>query len=402
MQKNLTNEDGILKKEKRKAKHINMDGVESKRKKLDTPTENLKKKKASKKKKKKKKKSKKKCKTEGERKVEKNESVGEKGERKEKVVISSSSICKSTPLTGGQTLNQDVGNVSNKIYCSNFGAKMEEKDIMDFFKGGGIDVGSITSTYWLYNKKTDEFRGCGFVTFKSKQFAIQAVTELRGKECKGNVINISYARPMESWNNKKHSGKSKSVFLANLPSSITEEILNEFFEENKIESMTSIVWVSDKETGHFKGQAFVSFKHSWCADNAVKLDGSEICSQEISIRSTTSRQVKRAKFLQEQEALGLTPKHKEAISAKPAGCTTAFIGNLSYSITEDEILSLAKESGEVASIRWVTDRSSGEFKGCGFCEFKETSSVENFVKLNGKHVKGRPIRIDYAPDRSDH
>ena len=30
-----------------------------------------------------------------------------------------------------------------------------------------------------------------------------------------------------------------------------------------------------------------------------------------------------------------------------------------------------KDCGEISNIRWLTDRETGDFKGCGFVEFAE-------------------------------
>merc|ERR1719183_803343 len=87
------------------------------------------------------------------------------------------------------------------------------------------------------------------------------------------------------------------------------------------------------------------------------------------------------------------------LSERPEGCTTVFLGNLDFNIEEDDVKNFAKDCGEVKSIRWLTDRDSGDFKGCGFAEFTTSDAVDKFVKLNGPRLNGRPIRIDYATSK---
>jgi nucleolin len=87
------------------------------------------------------------------------------------------------------------------------------------------------------------------------------------------------------------------------------------------------------------------------------------------------------------------------MSPRPDNCTTCFMGNLSFDIDEDAMREFAKSCGEVKAIRWLTDRESGEFKGCGFIDFASTDGVDEFVKLNGQDLMGRSIRIDYSKPR---
>ncbi len=46
-------------------------------------------------------------------------------------------------------------------------------------------------------------------------------------------------------------------------------------------------------------------------------------------------------------------------------------------------------------VRWLEDKASGEFKGCGFVEFSDVSWIDEAAKKNGEMLLGRPVRIDY-------
>ena len=57
-----------------------------------------------------------------------------------------------------------------------------------------------------------------------------------------------------------------------------------------------------------------------------------------------------------------------------------------------------KDCGEVSSIRWVTDKETGDFKGCGFVEFADPdAALDKAAALNGTDLMGRQIRLDYLP-----
>jgi nucleolin len=49
----------------------------------------------------------------------------------------------------------------------------------------------------------------------------------------------------------------------------------------------------------------------------------------------------------------------------------------------------------------LTNRETGEFKGCGFIEFWETGPVDKVVLKNGEDLLGRQVRIDYAGTKKD-
>lgn len=93
-------------------------------------------------------------------------------------------------------------------------------------------------------------------------------------------------------------------------------------------------------------------------------------------------------------------RESKPLSEKPDGCLTVFCGNLSFDIDDSKMQEFATEAGcgEIAHIRWLTDRDSGDFKGCGFVEFGATE--DKFVKKNGSDLMGRTIRLDYAKPRA--
>ncbi len=77
-----------------------------------------------------------------------------------------------------------------------------------------------------------------------------------------------------------------------------------------------------------------------------------------------------------------------------------YVGNMSYSTTEDSIRSLFASYGEVVSVNLITDRYTGESKGFGFVEMAQDEQASAAISaLNGRELDGRQLRVDVAQDK---
>jgi len=181
---------------------------------------------------------------------------------------------------------------------------------------------------------------------------------------------------------------SSRIYVGNLSFDINEEGIRAAFKD--IGEITLIDWMEDKRTGKFRGAGFLTFKDPETANKSLALNGTELLGRQMKIE--LSKPNNRAG----DRPRGETP-------TKPAEPTnTIFLGNLPFDVTEDDIHALFKESGTVKDIRWLNDKNTGEFKGCGFVEFEEDTSSDKAVVLNGTDLKGRSIRVDYStPRRQD-
>ncbi len=71
--------------------------------------------------------------------------------------------------------------------------------------------------------------------------------------------------------------------------------------------------------------------------------------------------------------------------------TKLYVGNLSYSVRNEELRELFAQYGEVRQANVI------EGKGFGFVEMSNPEESENARKaLNGKDFKGRALRIEEA------
>ena len=79
-----------------------------------------------------------------------------------------------------------------------------------------------------------------------------------------------------------------------------------------------------------------------------------------------------------------------------------YVGNLPYSMTEEELRGLFAQHGDVTSAKIISDKFTGQSKGFGFVEMPNQSQGESAVKaLDGSPISGRNLRVNEARPRTD-
>lgn len=282
-----------------------------------------------------------------------------------------------------------------RVFVGNLSWSIDEAGIREFAKPG-----VITDIHWTTEKATGKFLGRGFLEFENAQ-QVGAFLEKNGQELMGREIRIDLAQPRQ--NGKEFTPRKQrplsekpegctTVFVGNLSFNIEDDNVHQLCKDNGIPAPVNIRWLTDRDSGDFKGCGFIDFGATEAVDQFVKLNGTDLLGRNLRVDYAAAR-----KNTPRAGGRGAKP-----LSEKPEGCTTVFLGNLSYDIEDDDIHAKAKEvgAGDVKHIRWLTDRESGEFKGCGFVEFYSTEDVDKFATLNGAEVKGRNMRVDFAKPRA--
>ena len=78
-----------------------------------------------------------------------------------------------------------------------------------------------------------------------------------------------------------------------------------------------------------------------------------------------------------------------------------YVGNLPWSLTEDELEAHFAQCGSVKTVRIITEGRSGRSKGFGFVEMESAEGGQSAIDtLNGKDFGGRELRVDSATERS--
>jgi RNA recognition motif-containing protein len=79
-----------------------------------------------------------------------------------------------------------------------------------------------------------------------------------------------------------------------------------------------------------------------------------------------------------------------------------YVGNLAYSVTDNDLRDAFAEFGEVSRANVIMDRDTGRSKGFGFVEMPDNAQAEAAINgLNEKPLSGRAIRVNEARPRDD-
>jgi RNA recognition motif-containing protein len=77
-----------------------------------------------------------------------------------------------------------------------------------------------------------------------------------------------------------------------------------------------------------------------------------------------------------------------------------YVGNLSFSTTEDELREAFSQYGTVTKVQIVNDRETGRSRGFAFVEM-ESGGDEAIAAMNGAQFGGRSLTVNEARPRED-
>jgi len=77
-----------------------------------------------------------------------------------------------------------------------------------------------------------------------------------------------------------------------------------------------------------------------------------------------------------------------------------YVGNLSYTTSEDDLRTLFAQAGTVASVAVITDRDTGTSKGFGFVEMTSQVDAQKAITMFNDYKMGdRALTVNVAKPR---
>ena len=82
--------------------------------------------------------------------------------------------------------------------------------------------------------------------------------------------------------------------------------------------------------------------------------------------------------------------------------TKLYVGNLSYTTTEEELRELFAQAGGVQSVTLPTDRETGRPRGFGFVEMASEEDARKAISmLDGKMLGERQLKVNESRPREE-
>ncbi len=79
-----------------------------------------------------------------------------------------------------------------------------------------------------------------------------------------------------------------------------------------------------------------------------------------------------------------------------------YVGNLSYSVTDESLKEYFSQAGVVESATVLMDRMTGRSKGFGFVEMSTDEEAQKAIEMfNGKELDARPLTVNEARPKEE-
>ncbi len=79
-----------------------------------------------------------------------------------------------------------------------------------------------------------------------------------------------------------------------------------------------------------------------------------------------------------------------------------FINNLAWATTEEDLLGMLSQYGEVTSVKIIVDKFTQRSKGFAFAEMPDNEAATKAIgELNGANIKGRNINVNEARPKTE-
>ena len=79
-----------------------------------------------------------------------------------------------------------------------------------------------------------------------------------------------------------------------------------------------------------------------------------------------------------------------------------YVGNLSFSLSDQDLEDAFSEFGTVQSVNIIEDRDTGRSRGFGFVEMSSAEEAQNAIsQMDGAELDGRNLKVNEAKPREN-
>ena len=196
------------------------------------------------------------------------------------------------------------------------------------------------------------------------------------------IIDINEELEEEKDKPKKSNNILYGILIAGLPFETTETELKNLF--SKYGEIVRVYLPKYKNTQKNIGHCYIYFSNEESAQKSLELNNHRIRNRYMEISLSN---IRNNNFKDKNEKIDPDDV--------PLDCTTAFVKNLVYHVTEKEVEEKFKTCGEINQIRFVYEPETNKFKGFCYIDFKEHKGLLKALKLNGSFFGNRKLYVDY-------
>jgi RNA recognition motif-containing protein len=80
---------------------------------------------------------------------------------------------------------------------------------------------------------------------------------------------------------------------------------------------------------------------------------------------------------------------------------TLYVGNLPWTVTEDELAETFRRIGRVGAVRIIADHVTGRSRGYGFVEVEGVTLEDAIQTMDGVELRGRRLTVGPAKPRPE-
>ncbi|KAK3187687.1 hypothetical protein Dsin_027248 [Dipteronia sinensis] len=169
------------------------------------------------------------------------------------------------------------------------------------------------------------------------------------------------------------------LYFGNLPYNIDSAQLAGIIQDHASPELIEVLY--DRDTGRSRGFAFVTMSSIEDCNAVIEnLDGSEYLGRNLRVNFSDKPRSRTPLYAETEYKL--------------------FVGNLSWSLTNESLSQAFQQYGNVVGARVLYDGETGRSRGYGFVCYSTKSEMDAAIEsLNGAELEGRAIRVSLAEGR---